>query len=84
MKAFTIHYVWGHSGESKREGEQVISIFRLLVREVFKRTRASCTTGAKGSNSFARDEMLQITDDHMERIRLHVSANHKQHVARNR
>ena len=48
-----------------------------LSQGVLKSTRASRTTGAKGSNSFARNNMLQITDDHMERIRLHVSANNK-------
>ena len=32
-------------------------------------TRASRTTGAKGSNSFARNNRFWITDDHIERIR---------------
>ena len=41
------------------------------------KTRASRTTGAKGSNSFARNNRLQITDNHMERIRLQVSAKNK-------
>ena len=40
-------------------------------------TIASRTTEAKGSNSFARNNRLQITDDHMQRIRLQVSANNK-------
>ena len=40
-------------------------------------TRASRTTGAKGSNSFARNNRVRITDDHIERIRLQVSANNK-------
>ena len=39
------------------------------------KTRASRTTGAKGSNSIARNSRLQKTDDHTERIRLQVSAN---------
>ena len=43
----------------------------------FRKTRASRTTGAKGSNSFARNNRPQITNDHMERIRLQVSANNK-------
>ena len=40
-------------------------------------TRASRTTGAKGSNSLARNSRLQITDDRMERIILQISANNK-------
>ena len=40
-------------------------------------TRASRTTRPKGSNSCARNNRLQITDDHMQRIRLQVSANNK-------
>ena len=31
-----------------------------------RKTRASRTTGVKGSNFFARNSRLQITDDHME------------------
>ena len=42
-----------------------------------KKTRASRTTGAKGSNSIARNNRLQKTDDHTERIRLQVSTNNK-------
>ena len=41
------------------------------------KTRASRTTGAKGSNYFARNNRFRITDDHIERIRLQVSANNK-------
>ena len=40
-------------------------------------TRASRNTGAKGSNFFAINNRLQITNDHMERIGLQVSAKNK-------
>ena len=50
----------------------------------FTQTRANRTTGAKGSNFFGRNNRLQITDDHMERIRLQVSADNKEHIASNR
>ena len=49
--------------------------FRSL--EIYLKTRASRTTGAKGSNCFARNNRFQIGEDHMERIRLQVSANNK-------
>ena len=50
-------------------------IFHLksgIIISVCSKTRASRTTWAKGSNSFARNNGLQITDDHEERIRLQV------------
>ena len=41
-------------------------------------TIASRTTGAKGSNSSARNNRLLITDDHIwKEFRLQVSANNK-------
>ena len=48
----------------------------MKIGELIK-TRASRTTEAKGSNSLAKNNRLQITDDHMETIRLQVSANDK-------
>ena len=50
---------------------------------VIRVTRASRTTGTKGSNFVARNNRLQITDDHMERIILQVSADKKEHIAGN-
>ena len=54
-------------------------MFMLTIK-----TRARRTTGAKGSNSFARNNKFWITDDHIKRIRLQVSANNKEHIAGNR
>ena len=54
-------------------GDQMIT----NLGEASLKTTASRTTGAKGCNSFARNNRLQVTDDHMERIRLQVSANNK-------
>ena len=61
-----------------------LDIWILGINGNKKKTRASRTTGAKGSNFFAINNRLQITDDHMERIRLQVSADNKEHIASNR
>ena len=44
-----------------------LETFRLNPNlHILIKTRASRTTGAKGSNFFARNSRLQIADDHME------------------
>ena len=51
--------------------------YSILIPAIEVVTRASRTAGAKGSNSFARNNRCLITADHMDRIRLQVSANNK-------
>ena len=55
----------------------IFSYIFFFSRSFRRKTRASRNTGPKGSNSFARNNRLQITDDHMKKLRLKVSANNK-------